>query len=314
MLLILGGICAHISCNSINNFPFPGTTSNTPTEIKQNVNSVVVEICIIPIAPHQNELLQQLWRELDEQSLPPQLRRELHTQGFRAGILGNLISPALAQLLNISSEASASTPWGEMQEISVAEAAREPMTTRHLRTLLPGMSAIIKVFGDNAVMPELSLFWNENGMFGGRTYYNALGLIFISAVANRDGSAQIQIVPELEHGFMEHRIRTVSGMVVQESGRPRHTFESLTISQRLLPGQWLIMGATALDSPGAGKAFFSRRTSAPEQRILAIRLVNVTVDSSPSSLLPVVPRGTEAIVPERNYSIRQAHQQNDIVD
>jgi hypothetical protein len=261
----------------------------------------VVETFIIPIAPHQNELLQQLWREVDEQSLSPQLRRELYVEGFRVGVLGSLISPALAQLLKISAEAKADTPWGEVQEISVAEATRESTISRNLLSLLPGMRAVIQIFDESMRLPEVSLFWREEGMMCGQTYRGALGLIRLSATANRDGSAQIQIAPELEHGLLEQRIRTQVAIVVQETGRPRKTFESLTISQRLLPGQWLLMGMTTLDSAGAGKAFFSRMTSVPEQRLLAIRLVSATT-GLPSSLptsLPA-PRNVEPPMPERD--------------
>jgi len=299
-LLILGGVCTHISCTTIGGKSSTPTT-NPLTEVKHERDSVAVEIFNIPIAPHQHGLLQQLWQEVDEQSLPPQLRRELFAEGFRAGVLGSLISPALAELLRVSADARADTPWGELQEVSVAEATRGPTIARNLHALLPGMRAIIQIFDESKRLPEISLFWKEEEMICGQTYRGALGLICISATANRDGSAQIQIVPELEHGLLEQKIRMQSAILVQETGRPRRTFESLTISQRLLPGQWLLMGATTLDSTGAGKAFFSRMTSAPEQRLLAIRFVSATTGtpSTPPTSLPA-PRVAEPAMPERN--------------
>jgi len=293
---MLGGVCVQVSCTSIDSPFSTKSATNVPAEVKQNVNSVTVEIFIVPIASHQHALLQQLWQEVDEQSLPPQLRRELLSQGFRVGVLGNLISPALAQLLKVSADTKAETPWGNVQEFSAADAAREPTISRNLRSLLPGMRALVKIFDDNALLPKLSLFWQENGMMCGQTYQDALGLICVSAAANKDGSAQIQIVPELEHGFLEQRIRPLSGMVIQERSRPRYTFESLTISQRLLPGQWLIMGTTTLDSAGAGKAFFTRQAYVPEQRLLAIRFVNAT-SGSPAPSPSTLPAPT---MPERN--------------
>jgi len=303
--LILGGICAQISCTSINN-PFATNSAtnaptSVPTEVKQNVNTVTVEIFIIPIASHKNELLQQLWREVDEQSLSPQLRRELLAQGFRVGILGNLISPALTQLLKVSGDTKAETPWGDAHEFSVADATHEPAIIRNLRSLLPGMRTLVKIFDDNALLPELFLLRQENGMMCGQTYKDVLGLVCVSAVVNKDGSTQIQIVPELEHGFLEQRIRPLSGvMVVQERSRPRYSFESLTITQRLLPGQWLIMGMTTLDSAGVGKAFFSRQDDVPVQRLLAIRFVHATPVSPIQSSAPMpVPKGIESM-PERN--------------
>ena len=296
--LILGGVCVHLSCNVLPPVNRPPSVGSA-TEGRVLTDTVSVEIFVIRLAPHQHELLQQLWQEVDEQSLPPQLRRELFDEGFRVGILGSLLSPALAQLLNISAEGRVDIPWGEMQEMSAAEAAREPTSVRNVRNLLPEDRALVKVFDTS--LPEHSLFWLENEMVCSQTFTNALGILCVSAAANKDGSAQIHIVPELEYGVAELRLRVVAAMIIQDPNRPRHSFESLSISQRLLPGQWLIMGTTTPDAAGAGKAFFVRRNSGLEQRLVAIRLLKVIPAAlAPTSASPTVPRGTETIMPERN--------------
>jgi hypothetical protein len=299
--LILGGICVLLSCNSLNfNKPSAGSAANTPAVLPQNLDIVSIEVFNIHLAPHQNELVQRLWQEVDEQSLPPQLRRELLAQGFRIGILGNLISPALAQLLKVSSEGKSDTAWGNFQEFSAADVTRESAVIRSARSLSPDMRALVKIFDEQNALPECSLFWQENGMFVGQTYTEAIGLLCIRAAVNKDGSAQMQITPELEHGVLERRIRTVSGMVVQEESRPRRAFETLTLSQRLLPGQWIIMGVTTADAAGAGGAFFTRKEPALEQRLLAIRLVHATPAAVPISSLPPPARETATGIPERN--------------
>jgi hypothetical protein len=302
--LMLGGICAHLSCNVLN-FPKPpatGSTANTSTIINQQSDTVTIETFIIRLASHQNELLQQLWREVDEQSLSPQLRRELLAQGFRVGLLGNLISPALAKFLHVSSEGSTDSPVGNFQEFSATDIIREATATRNVRTLLPEMRAVVKVFDDQSTLPALHLFRTRNGMLEGQTYTDALGLLLVGAAVNKDGSAQIQIIPELEYGTPTRQIRTIAAMVVQQEGKPRHSFEELTISQRLLPGQWIILGTTTVDSAGAGKAFFARTTSAMEQRLLAIRLVRVNpaTPAVPAFHPTSQPRGTELGMPERH--------------
>jgi len=273
--LFLGGVCAHLSCNSLDFLKAPsnGQTAPTPAVVNQLADTVTIELFTIRLAPHQNELLQQLWQEVDEQSLPPQLRRELHAEGFRVGTLGNLVSPTLAQLLKNSSNGSHS---GEPQKISAADVAREATVTCVVRNLLPEMRARVKMFDDQNTIPELSLFRLENGMLEGQTYTRAEGVLYIGASANRDGSADIQISPELEHGSLERRIRIVSAMIVHEEGKQRRPFETLAISHRLQPGQWIILGTTMPDSSGAGQAFFVRKNPALEQRLLAIRLVRVT--------------------------------------
>ena len=297
--LILWGICAHLSCNLVNvDRPNRAVSSGTTEVGPPLTDTVSIEIFILRLAPHQNELVQQLWQEVDEQSLPPQLRRELFAQGLRAGILGNLLSPALAQLLNVSADGRTDVPWGEVHEVSVRDIAREPAATRNVRNLLPDMRALVKVF--DTPLPEQSLFWEENGMIHGQTYTEAVGLLCISATANRDGSALIQIVPELEYGVSELRLRPMVGLVVQETSRPRHVFESLTVSQRLLPGQWLIIGCTTPDAPGAGRAFFVRRGSVLEQRLLAVRLLSATSAAVPTPAPSTMSARTDTTIPERD--------------
>ena len=299
-LILLGGICVHLSCNLLDFTKPPATNppATPATPINQTTDTVSIEIFVIRLAPHQNELLQQLWQEVDEQFLSPQLRRELFAQGFRVGILGHLLSPALAQLLNISADGRVDIPWGEIQEISAADAAREPMVVRNMRNLLPEMRALVKVF--DTPLPEYSLLWKENEMIHGQTYTDVIGVFCVSATANKDGSVQIQIVPELEHGISSPRLRPVAGLLVHDTSRPRHSFESLLVSQRLLPGQWFIIGTTAPDSAGVGKTFFVRKESVLKQRLLVIRLVNATLAVAPLVSVPLtMPQGTASTMPER---------------
>jgi len=274
--LILAGICANLSCNVLKN-PLSGHSgAHTPVEAAHPPNTVTVEIYIVRLSPYQNELVQQLWRETNEQSLPVQLRRELYAQGFRVGTLSHLMSPVLEQFINVSSEGVSDIFSGELQEFSAADVTRETGATRHTRQLLPGMRAVLKPFNDHNALPELFLFRQENGKMHGETYMGALGVLLVGAEANPDGSAQIQILPVIDHGTPVLRLQSVAGMVIQDASRPRHIFETLAVSQRLLPGHWIIMGTTTLDSAGAGKAFFARTDSVLEQRIVAIRLVRST--------------------------------------
>ena len=282
-LLFLCGICVHLSCHSLNILaPLSGkslsssASPNTPTGAHAQPKSVTVEIYIIRFTPHQHELVQELWRETEEQSLPTQLRRELVAQGFRVGILGNSPSPTLALLLQGHVDDKPDVMPSDFQEFSVSEVIREEGATRHTRQLLPGMRAVLKPFDDQNALSEISLFRREQGKIHGETYLQAVGVFLVGAEADKDGSAQIQIVPVLEHGTSQRRIRTVAGMVVPEEGRPRHVFESLIVSQRLFPGQWIIMGAASsdsLNSLGAGDAFFTRKQFSSEHRLMAIRLV-----------------------------------------
>jgi len=264
-------------------------------------DSVGIEIFTIRILPQQQELVRQLWLETDEQMLTPSLRRELTDQGIRIGFMGSLLTPALSQLINVTgnSKTDPSGEFGDFQEISVADIPRDPAVTRQYRNLLPDMRASLKAFDDP--MPELSRFWFENGQLCGQTYRDALGMICVNAYAQNNGTVRFDIVPELEYGTAERRIRIHAAMMIPENGRPRLPFISLTVTQNLLPGQWIIIGPVLPNCTGIGKAFFIRGREEPEQKMLAIRLVKMKKSGGTNgSNLPDPEKDTDFSFQERN--------------
>jgi hypothetical protein len=265
-------------------------------------DSVGIEIFTIRITPPQQELVRQLWLDIDEQILVPPLRRELAEQGFRVGLLGNLLTPALSQLINITADADSGKPneLNEFRRVTLTDLSRETAATKQYCHLLPDMRVSLKVF-DNP-LPELSRFWLEGGQFCGQTYKNALGFICVEAQMQTNGTVRFEIIPELEYGTTERRIRIHSGVMFSEEGRPRLPFTSLTVTQDILPGQWIIIGTTSPNCTGMARAFFFRGTEEPEQKMLAIRLIkmNKGKPSSSTSDLPVLEKETDFTFQERN--------------
>lgn len=272
-----------------------GSSSGILRQTEAPANTVGIEIFMIRVTPQQQASVRQLWLEVDEQVISPMLRHELREQGFRAGIQGAYLSAALSQLINITgtpSEVMKTNSEG-MNEVSVAELPSDPGVSRHFRNLLPGMSAAVPPFEDTVA--EMSLFWHENGRVCGKTYRDARGLIRLSAKAQPGGSVRFEIVPELEFGAPETKIRVQSAITFYESGKPRRIFEPLTLSLDLLPGQWIILGPSSPDCGGIGRGFFTRGSEKNEQKLLAIRLAHVQGDS-PEKQADTSP----STIPERN--------------
>jgi hypothetical protein len=263
-------------------------------------DSVGIEIFTIRTTPQQQELVRQLWLEVDEQMIAPALRRELQEQGIRTGVLGDLLTPALSQLIHVTGDAKTGNvnTFSDFQEVSVAEIPHDPPVTRQYRNLLPDMRASLKAFEEP--VPEFSRFWFENGQFCGQTYKDALGLICVSARNQNNGTVRFDIVPELEYGITEWRIRIHSAIMIPESGRPRLPFVSLTITQNLLPGQWILIGPTIPNCSGIGQVFFIRGNEEPEQKILAIRLIKMKKNTPSGSNIPEPEKGTDFLFQERN--------------
>jgi hypothetical protein len=263
-------------------------------------DSVGIEIFTIRTTPQQQELVRQLWLEVDEQMITPSLRRELTEQGIRIGVLGDLLTPALSQLIHVTGDAKAENinTFNDFQEVSVSEIPHDPPVTRQYRNLLPDMRASLKAFEEP--VPELSRFWFENGQFCGQTYKDALGLICVNARNQNNGTVRFDIVPELEHGTAERRFRIHSAIMIPENGRPRLPFISLTVTQNLLPGQWILIGPTIPNCSGIGRVFFIRGNEEPEQKILAIRLIKMKKNTPNGSNIPEPEKGIDFLFQERN--------------
>lgn len=268
--------------------------------LKQNAaptGTVGLELFTIRITPQQQEQVRQLWSETDEQRLPPELRRRLIDNGIRVGFLGDVLTPSLSQLINVSGKesndnsAASKDDFGQFQEIAVANIPRQLPVTRQYRNLLPNMQAHLKMFDES--LPEFSFLEWKQGCLSGKTYSDVLGLICLSCTAEKNGAARLTILPELEYGVPERKTVIVQGVYMLEEGRPRRKFQELAVTQDLLPGQWLILGPVSEHSTGLGRAFFFRGTENAEQRLLAVRLLNVKAGTENTNTLPVPERKTD---------------------
>lgn len=263
-------------------------------------NTVSVEIFFIRVTPQQQSTLSQLWLEVDEQILEPQFRHQLRNEGIRVGILGAYLSTPLSQLINVTADPSEGTRHERegMSEVSVADIPMDSNVARHYRNLMPGMSASLPPFEDT--INELSRFWKQNGKICGKTYQNARGLIRLSAEAKINGTAHFKLVPELEYGVSETKIKSHNGVFFQETGKPREIFENLMIGLDLLPGQWILLGPTSNHCNGIGRDFFIREAEKNEQKIIAIRLVRIQCNPSRTgSELPQSIHASDENIPER---------------
>ncbi|MDR2172134.1 MAG: hypothetical protein LBP59_18470 [Planctomycetaceae bacterium] len=238
------------------------------------VNTAAVEIFNIRVTSETESYLEKLWQETDEQAISALVRLNLYRNGIRVGVQGSLISPALSRLINISDNPEEQKYVnGMLREVSVSEASRELPVSRQFQNLFPDTRVVLKPF-DTAIY-ELSLFEGDGGQVWGKTYTNAQGQFGLTAKPIDGGKVRFEVVPELEYGLPETKMYSRQGMMFIQTIKPRKTYETLKITVDLLPGNWLIMGATSGNCRGTGRCFFVRGNEQIEQRIIAIRLINL---------------------------------------
>src|SRR4051812_10422691 len=93
--------------------------------VASSADAVTLEIFAAPVSQDDSRLA-TLWKEVDEQCLPAELRKKLAQNGFQAGVVGPNVPDVLAELLKVTD-----------RQIPVEERTRMPLETE------PGVALLI---------------------------------------------------------------------------------------------------------------------------------------------------------------------------
>ncbi len=280
---VFGGLLAVLlslsmtSCHWLRTPEIPTSSSAVPiTDAKTPQNSVGIEVYYIRLEPQQENLLQQLWMEVDEFVIAdPHLRYDLMEHGFRVGIQGAVLSKTLSELLNISDSAETGyeNQFGQLTEVDVAAIPRDPPVQRFIWNLMPDMQVNLTPYDEP--QSDVSLFRRgPSGLIHGETYRDALGMMTVNALPEHDGRVRFQLMPELQYGEKTVRYTFKNGLGYVDDRRPSLPFTHLTVQLRLHPGQWIIIGPSQREDAGLGRVFFTREEE-QQRKLLVIRLANV---------------------------------------
>ncbi len=285
-LLLLSQGCRSIFDRPVEKNEKEPSASKLLNPIAVSKDVVAVDFYRVRVRYEQRQLLTDFWNDdgTTDQVIPVDLRRRLAEEGIRIGVQGRSLSPTLARLLEVDKiqlaestgrivERTTDMQRPKTDGISAEEMLIEPLVNQQMLTLsaMPGKSWRVNTYDD--VLPKVTLFWNQGGWCG-KTYPKAQGMIELSTIAYPDGSGvRFDLLPILEYGDPKQTTTMFNGALIPEFSRDRLPYDSLKISVKLLPGQWLVLGPTDEDPPGLGKSFFTRDKGRPEQKIMVFRLM-----------------------------------------
>ncbi|MGB9688411.1 hypothetical protein [Thermogutta sp.] len=235
-----------------------------------NTDSVAVDIFFVRVR-YADPIVEKLWKNVDEQAISAETRKELYRNGFRTGRIAGPLPPELADLLRLT-DAPLNQDALETIEEPGHDAESAPVR-RHLQTKPHQRAELLA----SSVYDELPLLRRDsNGQVIGQTVYRAQGVFAMTLSPKPDGTVCIQLVPEVHYG--EPRVQPVAteGLVRWEMRRDRIVLNDLTIKLDLAPGDMLVV-TCAPDQPGSlGGRFFTVTSSGKrEQKLIAIRLSQV---------------------------------------
>lgn len=253
-----------IGCTASPEPVFDGTSLQLPAA-RVSDDSVLLDIGFLHV-PGDDEFANQLWSELDEQNFAIDRRQRLANNGFRIGLVSGSFPTVLRERLDqrYASPQDATISPGEspQTEMDLGEANRRLQ-------LRPGKNGEI-VTADRR--EELVVICHEAGHICGTTFNDAQTMFTIEGYGNHDGSATIELTPEIRHGQSRSRFVGREGAFRLEASRDRKVFDELVIKSRLLPGQTLVISSVG-PRKALGGNFFQTAESDPHlKKMVLIRL------------------------------------------
>jgi hypothetical protein len=254
--------------------PLELTSAKTPlAQPKLSPGTVVLDIYFVrfPFAdPDSNGLL---WQEIDELRLPPDLRRRLADNGFRAGVVGGHVPDRLAKLMEIEDPA-AQPPLAA----AAALAAQPKVVVRHLQAGV----AMREEIASHQVESMTPLLVGEGGELRGKTFAKGQGIFALRTHPQPDGAVRLELVPEVQYGEPQSRIvpgGAGASVFRLEAGRPKEVFDALKVEASLGPGEMLVLTSLPERAASLGHQFFVESNSgATEQKLLIIRVAQTQHD------------------------------------
>jgi hypothetical protein len=241
------------------------------TPLAVSPDAITLEVFSARI-PQGEEQLDALWKLVDEQPLPADLRRRMNDNGFRAGVVGPNLPEELAQVLKVTQKAPDEK---DAHKVSLNEELGVNLRVLHAKS---GKRTELVIGSMREQLQVLEAFDSE---VRGKTYHKAECRLVLKADYERDGRVRIELTPELHHGQFQSRVRGNDGMMMFTQERPKRVFHELQMVTTLTPGQMLLVTGRPNRTSSAGYQFFhDTRSDKPVPMLWVVRAARGAHDSA----------------------------------
>lgn len=228
----------------------PQSAGKSPlSPLSVSPDTITLEVFSAP-GTHDDPEFAELWKLVDEQPLPAELRRGLAANGMRAGLVGPDIPGVLAAALKVSDR--------RIEDDERQSVPMDPDDGVTLRVLHARSGRRLELAIPH-VRDEISLLESLDGQTQGKTYRQAECRLALRAYAEKDGSVRLALTPELHHGEFKSRVRGNSGdgMYVWTQEREKRILDNLKLEPTLAAGQMLVVTCRPDQPSTAGYHFFT---------------------------------------------------------
>ena len=229
--------------------------------IAPGVNDVLMKVMFLE-RPFGDPLMNKnLWQSADDAELDIAVRRTLEARGFRIAVLGGPIPAALKCLFSEERPGQMNGEYVQMQS---------------------GNPTQIQTSGEYTSWPRDD---GKGALANSLEYMAAVGSLRVIPTITLDGSVELGITPEIQHGpAARHFVPTAESHGpldwTIEVGRQIRSFDELMFSLRLVGEQYAMLSCLPDDRGSLAARFFTRlKDGRPVQRVVLIQ-----ADPSPTAV------------------------------
>lgn len=272
LLAILSSGCVLFK---MNDEPLPVESSEPLLKpLEANRSQVGLQVVFVKLPAGDAATEEEVWRLVDEQALPADVRRAATQNGFRAGVLGGRLPSRLEKLIHPDATDPSDPqdqPQFEQGQLPGIDISQEPTITAHQLYLESGESAEV-VAGD--IRPEISLLYTGGeGSVRGRDFREAQPQFALRSFQQPSGEVELTLLPEIHWGQFKKQYRGGDGMFRVETSRDKQSFDHMVLHCELAPGEFLLIGQDDAKPGSLGHHFFTETSAGrPRRQLLLIRL------------------------------------------
>jgi hypothetical protein len=228
-------------------------------------DSVILEMAILDLSPSNEQQARDLWSQVDEQHLAPELVRQLAQQGLRCGIVGAHLPDWIRDSLNEQNRC--------LKLDRSSGTATPNQTTMQRRLQCRAQSE--RCVPISGTFPQITIRDEPDQT---HEYSEGRCYLIIAATPLGDGRVDIELVPEVHHGAPRLRWVGQNGHFRAELAQRETRFDALKVKVTLTAGQTLVF-AGRNEPERIGSAVCQADTShEPSGRLVLLRLAQTQFD------------------------------------
>ena len=231
-----------------------------------------VETILVRLNPLQADRLPELWAQIDEQALKPELRIIMDKNGMRAGKISGSTPPLLDEWVRKTVQRIGEDP---LEQVGFAADVSSFSQLWRCRANVRKELSVRNFPVGSTCVDYYDVSSHEH-------IYDAPHFVYsIRATPHGDTSATIRLTPELQYGELIKKMVARESAVRTDIRRESESFEPLAIELRIQQGDCIVIGPTT-DSRGLGEHYFHTKTQSGEIQpvLLLVRLSEANTDDA----------------------------------